>query len=534
MEGWRGPALAALLAVACALPGLIALPVVDRNEAVFAQATAQMLEEHDITDIRFQDRLRHGTMPGAHWLQGAAVLATGRPEARAIWAYRLPSLLGLALCAAAAVIGGRRLFGPRAGFAAGAILATSFLGLTLANLATADALFAAACAIMLAAFGHIYAAQREGGRLRRRDHIIFWTGLIAAFLIKGPVALAFAGLTGLTLMIADRQVRWLTALGWGWGLIALAAIAGPWLIAITVSTDGQFWRGPSAFLVHGAGIGLQSAIAPVLLFPSALILPFAAAYAWKARSSPGVRLSLAWLVPAWLLLEINPGFQLHGAAALYISLAWLGGAGLVEAAGGRAARFASAALSMVVAGLVAAAGVGLAWRFGHRGLDRVWAGLAAVLALGSGLASGAVALQPDRPRRLIATLGLGAMAGWVLLAALLPGLDRLWPTQGVLRGLAASGLDPRDGLTRGPVASTGYEEPSLVFRLGAETQLGDDAAAAAAIADNRPVIVSAEQEADLEAVLAQRGLAGQTVWRFEGYDPAQGEPVTLSIIKRAP
>src|SRR5688500_10298373 len=125
IEGWRGALLAALLAIVCALPGLIALPVVDSGEAVFAQASAQLLEDEDPTDIRFQQSLRRGSMPAAHWMQAAAVSLLSDAEARAIWVYRLPSLFGMALYAAAAVWGGARLFGARAGFLAGVILAAS-------------------------------------------------------------------------------------------------------------------------------------------------------------------------------------------------------------------------------------------------------------------------------------------------------------------------------------------------------------------------------------------------------------------------
>ena len=38
-RGWRGRVLAALIALVAALPGLLALPTVDRDEARFAQAT---------------------------------------------------------------------------------------------------------------------------------------------------------------------------------------------------------------------------------------------------------------------------------------------------------------------------------------------------------------------------------------------------------------------------------------------------------------------------------------------------------------
>ncbi len=42
-RGWRGPAMAALVAFLAGLPGLVAVPPLDRDESRFAQATAQML-----------------------------------------------------------------------------------------------------------------------------------------------------------------------------------------------------------------------------------------------------------------------------------------------------------------------------------------------------------------------------------------------------------------------------------------------------------------------------------------------------------
>ena len=55
IQGWRGPLMAALLALIAGLPGLLLLPPLDRDESRYAQATAQMLETGDFVDIRFQD-----------------------------------------------------------------------------------------------------------------------------------------------------------------------------------------------------------------------------------------------------------------------------------------------------------------------------------------------------------------------------------------------------------------------------------------------------------------------------------------------
>ncbi len=44
LRGWRGLALAALVALVAGLPSLMLLPPLDRDESRYAQATSQMLE----------------------------------------------------------------------------------------------------------------------------------------------------------------------------------------------------------------------------------------------------------------------------------------------------------------------------------------------------------------------------------------------------------------------------------------------------------------------------------------------------------
>ena len=50
--------MAALVALLAGLPGLLAVPPLDRDEARFAQATAQMLESGDYVVIRYQEEPR--------------------------------------------------------------------------------------------------------------------------------------------------------------------------------------------------------------------------------------------------------------------------------------------------------------------------------------------------------------------------------------------------------------------------------------------------------------------------------------------
>src|SRR5580658_8985854 len=119
LAGWRPYALLGLLCLCLYVPGIAAIPVLDRDEARFAQATRQMRESGDFLHIRFRDEARNNKPAGIYWLQAASVDALSTPNSTAIWPYRLPSLLGASLAALLTLAIGRSLLGePRAAFVA--------------------------------------------------------------------------------------------------------------------------------------------------------------------------------------------------------------------------------------------------------------------------------------------------------------------------------------------------------------------------------------------------------------------------------
>ena len=109
----------AVCASITALAGLFVLPPIDRDEARFAQATAQMLESGDFVTIRFQDDERNKKPIGVHWLQAASVNFLSDAEARNIWAYREPTVISVILAALLTLYIGEALLGTRVGFLAG-------------------------------------------------------------------------------------------------------------------------------------------------------------------------------------------------------------------------------------------------------------------------------------------------------------------------------------------------------------------------------------------------------------------------------
>jgi len=536
-RGSRGAWLAAAVALIAGLPGLFALPALDRDESRFAQASAQMLESRDYVAINFQDEPRDKKPVGIYWLQALSVAALSAPEARQIWAYRIPSLLGAMIAAAACAWGAAAFFGAGRGFLAGAILGATFLLSTEASIAKTDAVLCGCVTLMMAAFARLYASSRGEIQTGRVTQVLFWLALAGAALVKGPVGPLIAILTGLMLWAWDRKAPWLRTLGWGWGIVLLAAMLGPWAAAITVATDGAFWSGAvggdlapklaGGHESHGAPPGLHLLLSPLLTFPAALLLPAALVFGWQARERSGVRFAVAWLVPTWLMFELLPTKLVHYTLPTFAALAWLMVGALGERMGERV-RWAGAGAIGLAAAAFAAVSLWGAGEYGDRG-DTPAALLAAALFIGTGLAGGLALVRGPSLRGLAAVLALGIAAHGVLVGMLAPGLEALWLSQRTAQALRAGGLDPRNGVTPGPVAVAGFGEPSLVFSLGTLTELGAPEAAAAALASGRPAIVEQRVEPTFRAAARARGIEPRLAGVVAGRNYSDGDEERLLL-----
>ncbi len=541
--GSRGPLLAALLALLAGLPGLWTLPPLDRDESRFAEASAQMLESGDFVSPHFQDAPRFKKPVGIYWLQAAAVEATQSLEMRAIWAYRLPSIFGAMAAAAACAWGAAAFLRPGQALVAGGLLGTTFLLSTEANIAATDAVLCGVVTTAMAALARMYLAGQAGAPISWRIKLVFWLTLAASVLVKGPVGPMVAGLTLLSLAAWDRKIIWFKDMGWGWGLVLMMVAVGPWAMAVTVATGGAFWGAAiGGDLVpkllgdqegHGAPPGFYAVLTPLLLFPATMLLPAGLAAGWRARAEPSVRFALCWLIPTWLTFEVIPTKLVHYTLPAYGALAWLMARALSEPIGSSARRIGAGLL--LGGGLLFAGGVAAVlnvlqwWRFP----SIAWAVVAAVLFLVAGV-GGAVLLWRRQTQAALATAVAAAIAAHaVVIGALAPSLQPLWVANRAAQALTRAGLSPREGVVPGPVVVAGYPEPSLVFLLASDTVLGDAQDAADAIADGRPVIVEARQEAAFQVALTAKGRAAQSVGAVSGLDYSNNQRAALRLYRPA-
>ena len=541
-RGWRGPLLAALIALVAGLPGVLAVPPLDRDESRFAQATAQMLETDDYVSINYQDQPRDKKPVGIHWLQAASVAVLSDAADRDIWPYRIPSLLGAMLAAAACAWGATAFFGSRAGLLAGAMMGASFLLSTEAGIAKTDAVLAGTTTLALAAMGRIYFSHRGGPPVTWRTKLLFWLGIGLAALVKGPVGPLAALLAGLALWAADRKIDWARSMSWRWGLLLVLAIVGPWAWAITVASDGAFWGAAiggdlAPKLVggherHGGLPGYHLFLSPMLTFPGSLLLPAGLILGWKARAEPGVRFALCWLIPTWLMFELLPTKLAHYSLPALGGLFWLMAAALREPLSNvsRIAGTAVLAFASLVFAAICVAGLS---EYGDS-RDLTWGAITIGLFVATALVGGVLIFRKAAGTALVAVGVLGLLAHAAFFGQLAPRLEPLWLSQRLALAMESNGLAPRAGVVPGPVEVAGYAEPSLVFALGTNTGLGGAEEAAEAIAEGRTAVVEKHEQPAFLAALRAAGLSPRAAGTISGVDYSNGDDMTLTLYRGEP
>lgn len=543
-EGSRIPPWAWAVLVVVALmalwPGQMTIPVMDRDEARYAQAARQMLESGDFVDIRFQDTPRLVKPAGIYWLQAGSATLAGGSDAP-IWAYRLPSLAGAVAAVIATAWLGTRMAGASVGIAAGLLLAISLVLSVEARTAKTDAVLLAAVTVAQAAL--FVVSQRvpstRSGFLGAP--LVFWAATGVGLMIKGPIGALVSATTILALSAWRRDLGWLRHLRVGWGIMVLLAIAAPWVIAITLRTDGGFLQESIGHALlgkvargddsHGAPPGYHTLLFFVTFWPGALFAGLAVVYAWTARRTPVVQFLVAWIVPTWIVFEAVvtklPHYTLpvFPAVAILAAMALRDAPVLLQRPAARRLHWLAMALFVVVGGALAltppTASVILEERLS---VLPVIAGVFGAVAVVAGLFA---AMAPGGRSLLPLAAATAAFYG-VTFHAAIPALDPLWPSARI--GAIVGTLKGCDDI---PLATAGYREPSNVFVLGTDTVLGNgDQAADLLLAEPACAVVAVERS-EMERFrrrMEQAGANWRSLGQIDGINYSKGDPLALELL----
>ncbi len=536
---WRAASALILLCLALYLPGFVDIPVTDRDEGRFAQATTQMLETGDVIDIRFQDEPRYQKPVGIYWLQSISASVFGDLDQREIWTYRVPSLLGAIVAVLALWWAARPLFGREVALIAAALFAAVVTMNLEARIAKSDGALIAAIALAQGALMRLYLVRQP-----LRDAVglaaLFWISLALGILIKGPIAPAVAAVTIVALIVFGGARDWLRRLHAPWGIPLLLTITLPWFIAIGVISEGKFYalslgkdfgaKVGGGQSVHSAPPGYYFLLFWWTFWPAALVATGGAAiWLWRNRTLRRAAFLLAWIVPYWLIIEAVPVKLPHYALPIYPAIA-LAAAWVLHTQTARLVvpmrTYKQAAVLWFFIGVVQV-GVfaGALWLF-----ETTPSVPAVVLAAVFAVAAPLTALAMWR-RAFYAGLALALVSAVAVYAAIigevLPRLTPLWNSERIA-SLRAD-LKP---CYAGPVALSGYREPSAVFHLGTETPMLGGAAAARWLGEEtgRLAVVTNEEQAEFDRALQQSGaqVAGPVAC-FTGFNMNGGDVLRFRL-----
>lgn len=459
MERW-GLLTLLVAGVVALLPGIWEMPLLDRDEPRFSQATVEMMERQEWVVPYFNGQYRFDKPPLTYWWMRLHYHLFSVSE----FAARLHSVVASLLVAIGIYLMGRRHFNARVGWFAGFAWLTCFQVLQHGRLALADMPMIAA---VFYACWALYELVRErgNGRAHRGWFWLLYLSLGIGFLAKGPIAIAIPLVT----LLLYRWVWWRHPLNWKElrpvsGLLVSLMLIAAWGIPALLATDGLFWK--VGVGKHVVDRGLEAFNERWVIPGYYLLTTFISLFPWMAllgkrlkhlRSdwNPLSAFLVSWLLSPYLVFLFYstqlPHYVLPAFPALLIwimasfdreDLEW----------GNLGNRWFWGYVLFFECLLTA----GLIWVLGsHLQLDGVKAALGAMLFLLLLLNALVVAV---RFRVVWATISLMVLVSLthLLLATAMRSLSPVIPVASMLEEL------PETSRTVG----IGFEEPSLVFYTG--------------------------------------------------------------------
>lgn len=530
-----------LLCVAFFAPGIVSLPTNDRDEALFAQASKQMIESGNYTDIKVQDKARYKKPIGIYWLQAASVQLFNPDHLNEIWAYRIPSFIGATTAVIMTARLGALLFGPLIGFLAAIMLAGCVILNVEARLATTDAALLGAIIVALYAIARVYKERKSSLGV----FFMFWTALAVGFLLKGPVILLVLFSTLLWLRWSDKNLKWLKELKLLPGLAYALLLTAPWFIAIGLQSQGAFfqqsagqdmlskiWQGQDRGIIPPSAHLLAF---PVVFFPFALFALLAVPDSWKNRRDTGVKFLLGWIIPTWIVFELSLTKLPHYVMITYPAIAILAAKAFVDgypALAQRKWRWVTA----VSVGVWLVIGTGFAFVFGLLpyliaatwNVGAIAVGALLILAQGAAL----FFLLQRKANSIIVTAAGSLIFLAYTFGILLPSLPNFWITRDVV--LTAEYLKPCDELQ---IISAAYKEPSLVFMAGTNTKFDNDGEAVAKAMKQNPCamgLIDKDRLKDFLAAYPKKSDRPMSIGNIHGYNMGNGKIYDLTLFRPRP
>src|SRR5579864_3106411 len=285
------PVVFFLACLAFHILGTWSVPLIDRDEPRFAEASREMIEGGDRIVPHFNNQLRLDKPPLTYWAQIASYKIFGEND----FAARFPSAVAAALIALSLVIRGSRIRCERVGWWAAVIFILCLQTFVHAKAAVAD--------MWLALF--VSTAHWSGFELLR-DRLApstetssrhqtpwswwfcFYLSLALGFLAKGPIAWTPL-LTVATMKFFLSDLDLARRFKFARGIVLMLAMVAGWGIPALIQTHGEFLRIGIGRHVIGRSLGAMeghgwnSLGGYILLLPFYFVTIFASFFPWSVK-----------------------------------------------------------------------------------------------------------------------------------------------------------------------------------------------------------------------------------------------------------
>ena len=547
---WRNILILLTFSLVVFIPGISSIPPLDRDESRFAQASKQMIETGDYVDIRFQETPRYKKPVGAYWVQAATVNILSPDKINSIWAYRIPSLLA-SLAAVILTYAIACLFVKReVALFSGILLASSFLINAEAHMAKTDALLL--LSVLITQYG---LARTYKGDISFLSWLYFWTGLGLSILLKGPIVPVIILLAIVTLCCFDRNLNLIKQLRPMTGVLVATAISLPWIIAVQISSSGAFLKKSIGVDLlpklmggvesHGMPPGYYLLMLMIAFWPSSLLLWPSLIHFIKAKKDIFFKYIIAWLVPAWIMLEIVPTKLPHYVLPLYPAIAITVAKAMDEI------KFTKISLgsklysglwfilssSLIIASiflanpnieLVASTGRAIDKKivFEHiQNIETQQALLTFTLILIS--LAAVIFLWKGKFKTCILSIACCAVLFFIPLThSKIPSIKWAFPSAEIADFLEASNRQDNK------LISIGYHEPSLVFLNGTDTYLASINDGVKKLKDepNSLVLISHSKLEDFYLAATEAGITTKLIETFNSFNYSKGRNLVLNLL----
>src|SRR5438552_2540409 len=278
--------------------GTWSLPLIDRDEPRFAEASREMIGRGNYIVPCFNNKLRLDKPPLTYWAQVASYHIFGEND----FAARFPSAIAAALTALSIVVWGRRMGGEKLGWCAAIIFTLSLQTFVHAKAAVADmwlvlfmtlAHWAGYELIQRPTLNQGAAVSRPPWAIWKSPFLVFYLALALGFLAKGPIAWTPL-LTVAVVIIYTRDWQLLRRFKFAVGVALMLAVVALWGIPALIQTHGEFFSIGIGRHVIGRslttmeGHGASSLGVYVLLLPFYFVTVFVSFFPWSIK--------LPWLV----------------------------------------------------------------------------------------------------------------------------------------------------------------------------------------------------------------------------------------------